>query len=107
LLQILKLHQSTAYFVANGVNYKRIQYPILNAFALTIHKVQGLSLPSLTMALNRNIFSDGQAYVGLSRCCTPEQLFLSHLDWDAIKADREAIAEYERLEAKELELQSR
>ena len=57
------------------------------------------------MALNRNIFSDGQAYVGLSRCCTLEQLFLSHLDWDAIKTDREAIAEYDRLEAKALELQ--
>ena len=106
MLQIVQLYQSTAYFIAKGVNYKRIQYPIINAFALTIHKIQGLDLPSLTMTLNRNIFSDGQAYIRLSRCYTLEQLFLSHLDWDAIKADPEATAEYECLEAKAVELQS-
>ena len=56
------------------------------------------------MALNRNIFSDGQAYVGLCRGRELEQLFLSHLDFDAIKADPEAIAEYDRLRAKAAEL---
>jgi ATP-dependent DNA helicase PIF1 len=71
--------------------------PILNAFALTIHKVQGLSLPSITLGLNKNIFSEGQAYVGLSRATTLDQLFLTQLDFDAIKADPEAIAEYTRL----------
>jgi ATP-dependent exoDNAse (exonuclease V) alpha subunit len=71
--------------------------PILNAFALTIHKVQGLSLPSITLALNKNIFSQGQAYVGLSRARTLDQVFLTQLDFDAIKADPEAVAEYDRL----------
>lgn len=56
------------------------------------------------MTLNHNIFSDGQAYVGLSRARELEQLFLSHLDFDAIKADPEAIAEYDRLRAKAAEL---
>lgn len=37
---------------------KRVQLPIINAFALTIHKVQGLSLPAVTVALNSYIFSD-------------------------------------------------
>jgi ATP-dependent exoDNAse (exonuclease V) alpha subunit len=66
-------------------------------FALTIHKVQSLSLPSITLALNENIFSEGQAYVGLSRATTLEQVFLTQLDFKAIKADQEAIAEYKRL----------
>jgi len=66
-------------------------------FGLTIHKVQGLSLPLVTLALNKSIFSDGQAYVGLSRATTSERLFLTQLDFDAIKADPEAIAEYNRL----------
>jgi ATP-dependent exoDNAse (exonuclease V) alpha subunit len=83
--------------------YRRNQLPILNAFALTIHKVQGLSLPSVTMALNCDIFSDGQAYVGLSRGRELEQLFLSHLDFRVIKADPKAIAEYDRLRAKAAE----
>ncbi|KAN0074393.1 hypothetical protein V8E54_008330 [Elaphomyces granulatus] len=43
--------------------YRRWQLPVINAFGLTIHKVQGLSLPSFTLALNKSIFSDGQAYV--------------------------------------------
>jgi len=62
-------------------------------------------LPSVTIALNSNIFSDGQAYVALSRGRRLDELFLTHLDFDAIKADPEAIAEYQRLEAKASELQ--
>ena len=102
--QILELHKTSSYFESYGADYRCNQLPIINAFALTIHKVQGLSLPSVTMALNRNIFSYGQAYVGLSRCCKLEQLFLSSLDFDAIKADPEAIAEYDRLRKKAAEL---
>jgi ATP-dependent exoDNAse (exonuclease V) alpha subunit len=71
---------------------------------LTIHKVQGLSLPSVTLGLNKNFFSDGQAYVGLSRATASERLFLTQLDFDAIKADPEAIAEYDRLRTVALQL---
>jgi len=46
------------------------------------------------------MFADGQGYVALSRATTPEQLFISQLDIDAIRADPDAIAEYRRLEAK-------
>jgi ATP-dependent DNA helicase PIF1 len=70
----------------------------MNAFALTVHKVQGLSLPSVTIALSESMFADGQGYVALSRATTPEQLFITQLNFDAIKADPEAIAEYRRLE---------
>ena len=83
----------------NGVQYRRSQLPIFNAFALTVHKVQGLSLPSVTIALSESMFADGQAYVGLSRATTPEELYITQLNFDAIKADQEAIAEYRRLES--------
>ncbi|KID83911.1 DNA helicase PIF1, ATP-dependent [Metarhizium guizhouense ARSEF 977] len=99
-IQIMHLHKTSSYFQTNGVQYKRVQLPIINAFALTIHKVQGLSLPAVTVALNSNVFSDGQAYVALSRGKDLEQVYLTHCDLEAIKADPEAIAEYERLEAK-------
>lgn len=103
-VQVMHLHKTPSYFQTNGVEYKRLQLPIINAFALTIHKVQGLSLPAVTVALNSNIFSDGQAYVALSRAKDLEQVYLTHCDLEAIKADSEAIAEYERLEAKAKQL---
>jgi ATP-dependent exoDNAse (exonuclease V) alpha subunit len=86
---MLHLHRSSSTFKSYGAEYRRWQLPILNAFALTIHKVQGLSLPSITLALNEN--------VGLSQATTLEQVFLTQLDFRAIKADQEAITEYKRL----------
>jgi ATP-dependent exoDNAse (exonuclease V) alpha subunit len=52
------------------------------------------------VALNKNLFAQGQAYVALSRAVTEEFLFISQLDFSAIKADPEALAEYQRLEEK-------
>ena len=103
--QVVELHRTSSTFQAYGVEYRRWQLPILNAFSLTIHKVQGLSLPSVTLALNKIFFSEGQAYVGLSRATASERLFLTQLDFDAIKADPEAIAEYDRLRTVALQLE--
>src|SRR6266481_433846 len=64
---MLQLHRSSSTFQSYGAEYRRWQLPILNAFSLTIHKVQRLSLPSVTLALNKNFFSEGQTYVGLIR----------------------------------------
>ncbi len=46
------------------------------------------------------MFADGQGYVALSRATAPDALFLTELDFDAIKADPEAITEHQRLEQK-------
>jgi ATP-dependent exoDNAse (exonuclease V) alpha subunit len=37
-----------------------------NAFALTVHKTQDLTLPEISLSLDQQIFSAGQAYVALS-----------------------------------------
>jgi hypothetical protein len=50
------------------------------------------------MALSESMFANGQGYVGLSRATSPEELYITRLNFDAIKADPEAIAEYGRLE---------
>jgi len=51
------------------------QYPIKLAFAITIHKSQGMSIEDLIIETNE-IFAPSQFYVALSRSCNPARLTL-------------------------------
>jgi len=51
------------------------QYPLSLAYAITIHKSQGMSLLDLVIDLNE-IFAPSQFYVGLSRAISPHRLTL-------------------------------
>jgi ATP-dependent exoDNAse (exonuclease V) alpha subunit len=44
------------------------QYPLIPAWAVTIHKSQGLTLNDVKIDLENGAFSTGQTYVALSRC---------------------------------------
>ena len=57
----------TAYFTLHDIHYARQQLPIQNAFALTIHKMQGLLLNHISVSLDDTIFGLGQAYMALSQ----------------------------------------
>jgi hypothetical protein len=52
------------------------QFPLMPAWAVTIHKAQGLTLARVEVDLDRGAFAEGQVYVALSRCQTLEGLSL-------------------------------
>lgn len=74
------------------------QPPFRLAWAVTIHKTQGLTLDSVTIDLDSGTFEGGQAYVALSRCRTMEGIMLSRsLRLDDIKLDESIVDFYSQL----------
>uniref|UniRef100_A0A1X7T6R9 ATP-dependent DNA helicase n=1 Tax=Amphimedon queenslandica TaxID=400682 RepID=A0A1X7T6R9_AMPQE len=75
------------FMVMKNVFVYRSQFPLILAFAVTIHKCQGLSLDNAIIDLSENVFSAGMAYVALSRvrtlsgvhltCFNPKSLMVS------------------------------
>lgn len=56
--------------------FKRLQFPIRLAFAMTINKAQGQSLQVCGLNLENPCFSHGQLYVACSRVGKPADLFI-------------------------------
>ena len=64
-----------------------IQYPLKLAWAITIHKSQGLTFERAIIDANA-AFAHGQVYVALSRCKTMEGMVLSsRISQECIKSD--------------------
>jgi ATP-dependent exoDNAse (exonuclease V) alpha subunit len=79
------------------------QYPIRLAWAITVHKSQGLTLQKAVVDLNQS-FAPGQVYVALSRCTTMEGLVLrSKLNVENVIVDSRVVA-YAQSECEEDEL---
>lgn len=64
--------------MTNKLDLERIasisQMPIKLAYAISIHKSQGMSIPTATIDLTQPCFAKGQLYVALSRVISPEGL---------------------------------
>ena len=66
-----------AKWIANGQDCKRMLFPLIVAFAITIHKSQGLTLDKVVVDIGENERNLGLAYVALSRVKTIEGLAFS------------------------------
>lgn len=73
------------------------QFPLKLAYALTIHKSQGMTLDEVEIDFS-NCFADGSAYVALSRCKSYEGLYVKNWSQYAVKANSDALIFYNNLE---------
>ena len=73
------------------------QIPLILAWAITIHKAQGVTLDVAQIDAGRHIFECGQTYVALSRIKNIDGLFLSAFDFKKIKVNKKVKAFYEKL----------
>ena len=75
-----------------------VQMPISLAWAMTIHKSQGLTLDKVHLDLGGGAFETGQTYVALSRCRSLKTLSMArHIRSEDILVDPQAVAFYKEI----------
>ena len=77
------------------VAYKQI--PLTLAWAITIHKAQGVTLDSAEIYVGDEIFEEGQTYVAISRIKTLEGLYLKSFNYKKILVNHKVKEFYDNL----------
>lgn len=78
--------------ILSNVVGRFIQYPLKLAWAITIHKSQGMTFDNMIIDIGRGTFSHGQLYVALSRCTSLNGIILKRpLEKRHILMDRRVV----------------
>lgn len=72
------------------------QYPIVLGYSVSIHKSQGMSLSNMILDC-KQIFAEGQFYVGISRARSLEGISLLNFNKHYLRADHAAVDFYLRI----------
>ncbi len=73
------------------------QIPLILAWAVTIHKIQGATIDIAEIDIGSGIFEYGQSYVALSRVTNLEGLFLKSFDPSKIKINSKVQQFYQKI----------
>jgi len=88
--------ESASFEILKGIFYTRKQFPLMPAFAITVHRCQALSLQSAIVDAGSTCFGPGMVYVALSRVTSLSGLHLIDFQKSRIQCDKDAIREYNR-----------
>jgi len=78
-------------------NIALFQFPLILAWAITIHKIQGATLDNAIMDIGDDIFEYGQTYVALSRIKSLSGLYLTSFNIDKIKVNPIVVEFYDKI----------
>lgn len=84
-------HETKSVILEAGMS----QIPLILAWAMTIHKSQGLTLDKISCDLS-DVFSCGQAYVALSRARSLDGIFIRSINFNKITANQQAVDFYQK-----------
>ena len=74
--------------------------PIKLAYALTIHKAQGMTIDSIEIDIGNNIFASGQAYTALSRARSLKSIKIKALSKKSFIIKNEVLEFYSKIDNK-------
>lgn len=83
--KVFDIQESCWYIQRGDIKVEVTQVPLIPAYAITIHKSQGMTIDLLSVDLGANLFEYNQGYTAISRARTLEGLFILKLNFKKLK----------------------